>query len=74
MFVLERCECCDDAVRVITDRPIAADQVRIGVCQSGVPTLEPPGGMEVEEDRAATGERLAVPIEVGRIVTTEGGE
>ena len=58
----------DDVVHAIADGQVAADDVWIGVGEDGWPSVEEPGGIEIEKDRAAAQERLEIGSELRRVV------
>ena len=71
VFTFQRGERRDDLLRLVPERDVASDQVRVDVRQPGAPTTESSPVEQVEEDRSAAEEGLDVAIEPGRVVATE---
>jgi hypothetical protein len=68
VLLLERRKGRDDRVCLVTHGPVAANEVRVDVCEPGSATVEPAFRVQVEEDGAAARERFGISIEVGRVV------
>jgi hypothetical protein len=64
-------EARQDALTVIPDRFVAADEIDVRVDQHRVPTAKAARRVKIEEDRAASEERFDVAIERSRVEPPE---
>src|SRR5262249_6529659 len=63
-----------DIVRQVADTLVTANQVGVRIDQDDVASREPSRPMQIEEDGAASEERLDVPAEFTRIETADLGK